>query len=350
MKKVLVIGKFNTESFGMHITETLNDMGYQVLRFVPGCNAPQGGSIFMHRINQARRVLYDVTSGIPQVRVRRMKALWSLVKDHHIDYVIVCHDFLQPAEVQRLKDLTNAKISMWFPDALVNFGKGYFMNAAYDGLFFKDPFIVKALLNVPQSPVYYMPECFNPKRHKLAEGIAIANEYKCEITTAGNAHSWRVAFYQHLKNYNVKIWGPPAPLWMPVATTKQMFQNKMVFNSDKAQAFLGAKIVLNNLHYGEIWGLNVRTFEAAGIGAFQMVDWRPGLAQLFKDGEEIISFKNMAELPEKIDYWLNNPAEREKIAQAGKERAHREHTYELRLKLILATLDQQAQGFPVPAI
>ncbi|MBX9867854.1 MAG: glycosyltransferase [Burkholderiales bacterium] len=349
MKTVLIVGEFSTESFGLHIAETLSEMGHKVLKFIPGYNAPQGGNLLLHRMNQVRRVIHHATNEIPRIRARRMKVLWSLAKEQSIDYVIVCHDFLQPKEVQNLKELTNAKICLWFPDALVNFGKGYFMNAAYDGLFFKDPFIVKALMSVPLSPVYYMPECFNPKRHKL-DADSISEEYKCEITTAGNAHSWRVAFYQHLKNYHVKIWGPTAPLWMPIATTKQMFQNKMVFNGDKAQAFLGAKIVLNNLHYGEIWGLNVRTFEAAGIGAFQMVDWRPGLEQLFKDGEEIISFKNLDELHSKIEYWLSHPSERQKIAHAGKARALHEHTYELRLKLIFATLEQQAHGFPLPII
>ncbi|MBX9867485.1 MAG: glycosyltransferase [Burkholderiales bacterium] len=347
MKTVLVIGKFNTENFGTHILETLNDIGYKAISFAVGHNSPSSGGRIKHRISQIKRVIHDFTDSLPTVRAKRMERLWSLVKKQPVNYVIVCHDFLQPEEVQYLKTITQAKISMWFPDALVNFGKGYFMNAAYDGLFFKDPYIVRALMDVSLSPVYYMPECFNPKRHKL-ETTTVETKYLCDITTAGNSHSWRVAFYRHLSNYDVKVWGPRAPLWMPLATTKQMFQNEMVLNESKAQAFLGAKIVLNNLHYGEIWGLNVRTFEAAGIGAFQMVDWRPGLDQLFKDGEEIISFKNLDEMRIKIDYWLKHPNERQNIANAGKARAYREHTYELRLRLIIATLEKQANGFPLP--
>ena len=116
----------------------------------------------------------------------------------------------------------------------------------------------------------------------------------------------------------------------------------------RALAFLGAKIVVNNLHFGEIWGLNVRAFEAAGIGAFQMIDWRSGLDQLFEDGKEIVSFRNMDDLRDKVDYWLNHPQERLEIANAGKRRAHAEHTYHLRLSLLLDSLAQRANGFPMP--
>lgn len=199
MKNVLVIGKFNTENLGLQVAETLNEIGYNALRFAFGHNSPSSGSRIKHRFNQVKRVVHDFTDNLPTIRAKRMNILWGLARKHKIDYVIVCHDFLQPEEVEHLKKLTQAKIAMWFPDALVNFGKGYFMNAAYDGLFFKDPYIVKALLNVPLGPVYYMPECFNPKRHKLTNPV-INDKYICDITTAGNAHSWRVAFYRHLSS------------------------------------------------------------------------------------------------------------------------------------------------------
>ena len=78
-----------------------------------------------------------------------------------------------------------------------------------------------------------------------------------------------------------------------------------------------------------------------------MIDWRPGLEQLFEDGKELISFRGMNDLREKADYWLNHPEERLAIADAGKRRAHAEHTYRLRLSLLLDSLAQRANGFPM---
>jgi len=239
---------------------------------------------------------------------------------------------------------------MWFPDHLANFGRSFFMRAPYDGLFFKDPYIVHALGDVLSSPVCYLPECFNPERHRLPPGEFPGPEYQCEITTAGNQHPWRVACYQHLADYQVKLWGPPAPVWLPTGEVKAMHQGRLVLNEDKAKAFLGAKVVVNNLHYGEIWGLNVRAFEAAGIGAFQMVDWRPGLAQLFDDGKELVSFRGMTDLKRKLNYWLPREDERSAIATAGKKRAFAEHTYRHRLERLLETLAGRENGFPMPDI
>ena len=127
-----------------------------------------------------------------------------------------------------------------------------------------------------------------------------------------------------------------------------MHQGRGVYNHDKVRAFRGAKIVVNNLIYGEIWGVNVRCFEAAGAGAFQMVDWRPGLNHLFEEGKELITFKNIADLKQKIDYWLPREAERTRIREAGRLRAQAEHTYQLRLELLLTTLAGTAQGFTIP--
>lgn len=349
--KILVIGKFYTEGFALHITETLLDMKHEVLHYEIGAKSFKRKSKLWHRIDQMKRVIYQATDSIPKIRIKRILPLFKLVKSHQPDVILVCHDFLLPGEVIKLKEYApKSKIAMWFPDALVNFGKGYFMNAPYDGLFFKDPFIIHTLFNVLSSPVYYMPECFNPQRHFLAEGVKIEDKYHCDITTAGNSHSWRIAYYQHLSEYDVKLWGAPAPLWMPKDLVRNLHQNKVVHNQIKAKAFLGAKIVLNNLHYGEIWGLNARTFEAAGIGSFQMVDWRPGLEQLFIDGEEIISYRSLEDMHTKIKYWLANPEKRNQIAEAGKKRALKEHTYQHRLELLLDTLAGNAKGYILPKI
>jgi spore maturation protein CgeB len=345
---ILVIGKFYTEGFALHIAETLVAMGHVVQRFEPGFKSGRIGGRIGHRLDQIRGVIHSSSDSVPAIRARRIQSLWQIAEQKTLDVVIVCHDFLWPNEVAELKHRTGATVSMWFPDALVNFGKAFFMNAPYDGLFFKDPFIVHSLAGVVSSPVYYLPECFNPNQHFLPEGEIISTEYHCDITTAGGQHSWRVAFYKHLAGYDVRLWGPPAPLWMPTGIVAGMHQGRLVLNQDKARAFLGAKIVLNNLHYSEIGGLNVRAFEAAGIGAFQMVDWRPGLAQLFEDGKEIISFQNIDDLRKKLNFWLNRPEERLEIATAGKKRAYAEHTYHLRLSLLLDSLAQQANGFPMP--
>jgi spore maturation protein CgeB len=92
------------------------------------------------------------------------------------------------------------------------------------------------------------------------------------------------------------------------------------------------------MHYGEIEGVNCRLFEVAGCGAFQIADWKPALPDLFEPEHEIVTFHTRRELKEKVDYYLAHPEERQEIAGRAYARAHREHTYEVRLNAMFEIL------------
>ena len=172
--------------------------------------------------------------------------------------------------------------------------------------------------------------------------------YAADIATAGNMYAYRVAFFRNLAGYDVRLWGLPPPLWMQLGPVAKMVQSRFVAGKEKSKAFLGAKIVVNNMHPAEIWGANVRMFEVCGAGAFQLVDWRPGLAQLFEPDREIVTFRDVTELKHKIDYYLPRQEERQAIGAAARQRALRDHTYERRLTLLLDTVAGVSEGFAEP--
>jgi spore maturation protein CgeB len=67
------------------------------------------------------------------------------------------------------------------------------------------------------------------------------------------------------------------------------------------------------------------------MGGFQLVSWRPAIADLFIEGVEIETYKTFAELLDKINYYLSNDTERRKIIDNGYKRVHKDHTYTNRL-------------------
>jgi len=343
---ILIIGTFENESFASHISENLYNMEHNVTEFDIMPYRINFTSKFFYRLNQ---ILEKTKSFYYTLRNNnnRSQEILHIIQNKGIELILVTHDFLFPSEIEFLKKSSKLNIAMWFPDHIANFGKAYFMNSRYDFLFFKDPYIVMTLSKVLKSKIYYLPECFNEFKHRSVTTM-IDDKYICDITTAGNFHSWRVAFFDHLKEFDIKFWGSPPPFWMPEKALQKFYQGRSVFNSDKAQAFLGSKIVLNNLHFAEVLSLNVRTFEAAGIGAFQLVDWRPEIDHLFIDGKEIITYKNIHDLKIKIKYWLVNPDKRQEIANAGKLRAFKEHTYKHRLDLLIKTIEGKREGFKMP--
>src|SRR5712691_10887137 len=103
---ILVIGKFYTEGFALHIAETLVGMGHSVRRFEPGFHSGRIGGRLGHRLGQVRGVIHSATDSLPSVRAQRLRALWQEAERGPLDVVIVCHDFLWPSEVAELKRRT----------------------------------------------------------------------------------------------------------------------------------------------------------------------------------------------------------------------------------------------------
>lgn len=349
--RILVIGKFYVEGFALHIAETLAAMGHEVSRYEPGVKYNSLGGLVSKRWRQIKSVLYELSQHLHVTQEMRKRRLLRIARENVPKLTVVCHDFLTPREVRKLKEVTGGPVVLWFPDALTSFGRSYFLNSGYDALFFKDPYIVHVLKRTLNLPIYYLPECFNPA--SLTEVQIRAEDekcYGCDIVTAGNMYPYRGAFFKQLKGYSVRIWGNPAPLWMDVSGLEGMMQNRFVADADKAKAFRAAKIIVNSLHPAEVWGLNARAFEIAGAGGFQLVDWRPGLEQLFVDGKEIVSFSSMADLKEKVGFYLREDGLRKEIADRGRQRALRDHTYEKRLILLLDTVSGNSKGFPMPEL
>jgi spore maturation protein CgeB len=347
--KIIVVGKFSQDQFAFHIADALKDMGHSVFTYDPSFPYKYHKSVIFRRIHQFNNLLYNNLLMTSSFKNYKRKKLYEILRNSKIDLIICTHDFLYPEEVENIKLITSAPIVLWFPDSVSGFNKGLFFISDYDFLFFKDPYIVKTLNdNYYKKNVFYLPECCNPKFHK---SIIMNKEdlelYRADISTYGNPHNIRTSFFCQLikYNYKIKIWGHQPPIWLKSKELKSLYTGVYVFNESKSKAVLAAKININTLHPGEVIGLNARTFETAGIGGFQMIHWRPGLADLFEDGKEIISFNNFNELIEKINYYLDKPEEREKIAKAGQVRAYRDHTYELRLKLLLDTVFNSKSGF-----
>lgn len=85
--------------------------------------------------------------------------------------------------------------------------------------------------------------------------------------------------------------------------------------------------------YGRI--VNLRTFEICMAGAFQLMQYTPAVKEFFEIDKEIVCWNNKKELFEKIQYYLENEKEREKIAKNGYKRAFKNHTWTVRMEEML---------------
>ena len=100
-------------------------------------------------------------------------------------------------------------------------------------------------------------------------------------------------------------------------TTDEMYS---VFDNSKINLnFTGITAYTkgSNILFDRIRTIKLRPFEILAVGGFCLSEISIGLSQCFKDGEEIVYFRNKKELKKKIDYYLKHPEEASKIGKAG---------------------------------
>lgn len=110
------------------------------------------------------------------------------------------------------------------------------------------------------------------------------------------------------------------------------------------QVYRNAKIAVGdtlNLNFEYPYYFSDRLFEQPGRGAFQIFPDIKGVEDMYEDKKEIVLYKHgdLADLKNKIDYYLMHDVERESIRQAGFTRTKREHTYINRWESILKILE-----------
>jgi hypothetical protein len=83
-------------------------------------------------------------------------------------------------------------------------------------------------------------------------------------------------------------------------------------------------------------GTNMRSFEAAGYGIPQLIEYRPGIETLFDLDTEIACFRTVEELRERAQRLLKNREGAAALATRAQARVFAEHTYQHRVETILA--------------
>ena len=239
----------------------------------------------------------------------------------------------------------------WFPDAFTSFGRGTFLLAPWDALFFQDPFMVDRLRTAfGLQTIHHLPQCCDPEiQRPLPLTPQDQQRYGADVSTYGTYYPYRARMLEPLlqSGLRLKLWGPRPPSWLrhPI---QQHWAGREIVGDEKCRAMQVAKIALNTNHYAGIQDVNKRTFELAAVGAFQLTDDRPALSRYFIPGQEVATFAGRADLLDKVRYYLAHPEERLRIAQAGQARAHRDHTFAARLRVILDVLDRGDPPAPAP--
>ncbi len=254
-----------------------------------------------------------------------------------------------PLTPQALQELRREGVTtaMWFVEDYHLFTYWKELAPFYDHFFaIQKGDFNKELQQIGQKNFHYLPVAACRHTHQLAELTQQEqSRYGSDLSFVGAGYYNRVQSFRRLLNYDFKIWGNDWPEGSPVCAKVQE-KARRVKPDEMVKIFSASKINLN-LHsspthsgvdpFGDF--VNPRTFEIAACGAFQLVDERQYLPEVFDASSEMSIFQSVDELPDKIDYFLSHPEERTQIAQRACARVLREHTYEHRMKELIEVVE-----------
>jgi hypothetical protein len=112
-----------------------------------------------------------------------------------------------------------------------------------------------------------------------------------------------------------------------------------VFGRDYYGVLGRSRLVLNaHISCSSQDASNMRLFEATGMGACLVTDWKPNLRDLFQPDVEVVTYRSPEECAEKVGYLLQHDSERAAIAAAGQQRTLTDHTFARRIESVESIL------------
>jgi spore maturation protein CgeB len=334
--RVLVFGSYAyPDSFEWHLVDSLRHLGCTV-ELVHSQKHIAGALGYLEKaFHKATNLLVREPERLIEARLLRTIDAFSPAL-----ILVVLGNQLSPKTMVKVRKRTRARIVCWCQDHMTTLGRQFIVAGEYDAVFLKDRYMLDLFSRMIRSTkFYYLPEACNPRMHRPLDISQKDRElYGCDIMIAGTLHYYRQEILrqlvQRLPDISLRIWGS-RPDWL-LDRLPGCHMGRLVHGDDKVRAALSTRICLNTLHYGEVNSLNCRAFEIAGCGGFQLVTSVHALAEHFDPEVEVATFASVDELIEKTAYYLRNPTAAAGIAEQGRLRAHRDHTYEQRLRELLA--------------
>lgn len=328
---------------GRYCAKALSGMGHAVRIF----DAPAFHSAFtgLKNLELPPSALGPLENSFLQVL---NQAIWAQVEHFEPAFVLALAQApLNRLTLQKLRK-AGVRTAMWFVEDWQIFDYWQTYAPLYDvfAVIQKDPFQEKlAAAGQPHAP--YLPLAALPEFHRpLALSAEEEREYGADIGFLGAGYPNRRLAFRPLAGRNFKIWGSDWEGESVLAPCIQR-QGQRIGEEESVKIYNASRINLN-LHsslktetlvsHGDF--VNPRTFELASMGAFQLVDRRRLLPELFAE-DELACFDSEAELYEKIDYFLSHPDERARYCRRARERVLAEHTYAQRMRRLLDYVAEQ---------
>lgn len=187
----------------------------------------------------------------------------------------------------------------------------------------------------------YLQQAFD--ENILTEINKLKNNNKLDVIFIGNfslGHNYRFEVLEYLlqNNINLKIFGKAVNL--PENSLVAKYIKPPLFGIDMYNEYSNYKMAIHihgtgvendGIDWNKYAGAK-RLFEITGSGTMLITSHQENVKDLFKVGEEIVTFTTKEDLLEKVTKYLSDNVLCNSIAAKGKERTLKDHTFLVRAK------------------
>ena len=182
----------------------------------------------------------------------------------------------------------------------------------------------------------------------ILDALPPAPEIDIEVSFVGTVspdHRQRIALLEAVaERYDLKLFGSPPQTLAAASPLHRCFQGE-VWGAEMYQVLRRSKITLNShIDMAGREAGNMRLFEATGVGAFLLTDFKDNLDTLFAPDREVAVWRSVDDCVAAIGRVIDDGNHRAAIARAGQARTMAQHTYRHRAAEILGFAAQIQAG------
>ncbi|MGE3152746.1 MAG: glycosyltransferase [Nitrospiraceae bacterium] len=283
-----------------------------------------------------------------QAKFAELLSQWSLARVAEDPPDLILALAQAPLTLPVLEHLRRKKFltSMWFVENYRHLTYWQQVAGGYDYWFvIQQDRCHEAMRWAGAKQIEYLPMAADPAVHRPLElSEAERREFGADVAFVGAGYANRRALLPRLTSseWTFKIWGNE---WEGAAAVQPALQRGGArVDTETCVKIFNATAINLNLHSHVGTGfdpegdfVNPRTFELAACRAFQLVDRRRLLPNLFDSGQ-IATLTDEDGLVRYLQTWRQEPEARRVMAQEAYDRTLREHTYVHRMKTLLARI------------
>lgn len=341
---------FESNLWRNNLYEPLVDLGHEVIEF--DCDLRE---TFLYPDTNNKKHQKFITQNRPQISQKLLEQIQAAHTQKPIDiFFSYFYDAcVLPETIEKIKAMGIITIN-WYCNAAHQLYLVSQIAPHYDYCLVPEKFRLDDYKKLGANSIYFQ-EAANPNIYK-----PYATPKEFDVTFVGQAYGERPDYIKYLldNKIDVRVWGSgwqyfakqENSFWGKIKSTAKFILGRapgitlpqsiiggVLSDAELIKTYSRSKINLSfstcgNTHKSKerIMQIRLRDFEVPMSGGFYMTEYFQELEDFFELDKEIVCYNDKDDLVKKIKYYLAHDNKREAIAQAGRERCLKDHTWHKR--------------------